>query len=64
MTRKFFKRLSSIKVDYEKEHRRTVQRFQSTYRDSSATFLRDRDEITKLLRSTLKNDNVIFGQLV
>lgn len=58
MTRKFFKRLSSFKVDYEKENRRTLKRYQSSYRDSGATFLRDKDTIMSLLRDTLQGDDV------
>ncbi|XP_021963043.1 protein unc-13 homolog 4B [Folsomia candida] len=58
MTRKFFKRLSSFKVDYEKENRRTLKRYQSSYRDSGATFLRDKDTIMSLLRDTLQGDDL------
>jgi CMP-N-acetylneuraminic acid synthetase len=60
MTQRFFKRLSSFKVEYEKNVRRTVQRLQSSYRDSSAIFLRDKDEIMKLLRDTLEKEDVLI----
>jgi hypothetical protein len=60
-TAKFFKRISSIKVEYEKEKRRTLQNFQSSLQlDSEISFMLPKEEVLGLLRAELVDDDVIL----